>query len=70
MNEQSRLDDVEVRIAHLERGLQELSDVIVRQQKALDHAMERQQRLAERLAALQSDDDSEAATRTEIPPHY
>jgi uncharacterized coiled-coil protein SlyX len=71
MTDQSRLDDVEIRIAHLERGLQELSDVIIRQQKALDHAMERQQRLAERLtAALQSDADDEAATRTEIPPHY
>jgi len=53
MTENARLSEVEIRIAHLERGLQELSDVLIRQQKELDRAVERTRILADRLAALQ-----------------
>lgn len=69
MTEAARLDDLEIRIAHLERGVQELSDVLVRQQKELNRAIERNQILSDRLAALQ-EGDAEAAAVTERPPHY
>jgi SlyX protein len=69
MTENARLNDLEIRIAHLERGLQELSDVLIRQQKELDRAVERNQILADRLAALQERDDASTALE-ERPPHY
>jgi SlyX protein len=69
MIENARLNDLEIRIAHLERGLQELSDVLIRQQKELDRAVERNQFLADRLAALQDGDDASTALE-ERPPHY
>jgi SlyX protein len=69
MIEDARLNDLEIRIAHLERGLQELSDVLIRQQKELDRAVERNQCLADRLAALQDGDDASPALE-ERPPHY
>jgi SlyX protein len=69
MTETARLDDLESRITHLERALQDLSDVLVRQQKELDRAHERNEVLAERLAALQ-DDAEGPLTLEEPPPHY
>jgi SlyX protein len=69
MTENARLNDLEIRIAHLERGLQELSDVLIRQQKELDRAVERNQVLADRLAALQDSDDASTVLE-ERPPHY
>ena len=68
MIEPARLHDLDMRIAHLERGLQELSDVIVRQQKEIDRVAERNQVLAQRLAALQECDDG--LNLEERPPHY
>ncbi|HEY5101242.1 MAG TPA: SlyX family protein [Steroidobacteraceae bacterium] len=67
--ESARLHDLEMRITHLERGLQELSDVLIRQQKELDRTVERNQVLAQRLAALQESDDG-TSVREERPPHY
>jgi len=69
MNEAARLNDLEIRITHLERGLQELSDVLIRQQNELDRCVERSRVLADRLAALQDSDD-ESAPPSERPPHY
>lgn len=66
--ETSRLETVEFKIAHLERAVQELSDVIYRQQQQLDNALAMNQRLREQL----EDIDSRTAdpTAVEIPPHY
>jgi uncharacterized coiled-coil protein SlyX len=69
MTEAARLNDLESRITHLERGLQDLSDVLVRQQKELDRAVERAKGLADRLAELQDDAEGSVA-REETPPHY
>jgi SlyX protein len=69
MTETARLNDLESRITHLERGLQDVSDVLVRQQKELDRAVERTKNLAERLAAVQ--DEAQAPSGgEETPPHY
>jgi SlyX protein len=63
-----RIDALEFKVAHLERALQELSDVLYRQQRELDALRERSQSLSEQLQQL----DSRAADATgiEIPPHY
>jgi SlyX protein len=69
MTESARLDDIEFRISHLERSVEELSDGLIRQQKELDHALKRNEILAERLAALQDTGVGPIAS-AERPPHY
>jgi len=64
-----RLDAMEEKLAHLERAVADLSDVVARQQKDLDRALDRNQRLMEKIAALESD-FGPSATAHEKPPHY
>jgi len=64
-----RLDAIEEKLAHLEQAISQLSDVVARQQKELDSALERNQRLVEKLAAIESD-FGPSATAHEKPPHY
>ena len=64
-----RLDAIEEKLAHLEQAVSELSDVVARQQKELDRALERNQRLIDKIAALESD-FGPSATAHEKPPHY
>lgn len=64
-----RLDAIEEKVAHLERAVSELSDVVARQQKELERALERNQHLQEKLAAIESD-FGPSATAHEKPPHY
>lgn len=68
----ARLETIELKIAHLERTVQELSDVLYRQQRQLDALDAQHRRLLERVenAAAESADAADAATRIEIPPHY
>ena len=64
-----RLDAIEEKLAHLEQAVNQLSDVVARQQKELELALERNQRLMEKLAAAESD-FGPSATAYEKPPHY
>jgi SlyX protein len=64
-----RLDSIEEKLAHLERAVAELSDVVARQQKELDRALDRNQHLMNKVAALESD-FAPSATTHEKPPHY
>jgi SlyX protein len=66
MNE--RIDTLEFKVAHLERALQELSDVLYRQQRELDALRDRNQRLVEQLQQLE--DRAGDPNAVEIPPHY
>ncbi len=69
MNDSKRLEDLESQLAYLERGNQELGDVVYRQQQALDTLAARVERLAEQLrAALEQGPEHAAAD--EKPPHY
>ena len=52
----------------LERALQELSDVLYRQQRELDALRERAQQLVQQVQSLE--DRGADPTRVEIPPHY
>jgi len=64
-----RIEAIEEKLAHLERAVNQLSDVVARQQKELDRALERNQRLQVKLAALESESGA-SATAYEKPPHY
>ncbi len=64
-----RIDVLEEKVAFLERTVAELSDVLARQQKELDRALDRNTRLMEKIAALESD-FGPSATAYEKPPHY
>jgi uncharacterized coiled-coil protein SlyX len=63
-----RLDAVEFKIAHLERAVQELSDVLYRQQQQLDAALAMNQRLRQQLEEIEGRATDPAPV--EIPPHY
>ena len=64
-----RLEDLELKLAYLERANQELSDVVYRQQQALDGLRERLERLADQFQA-QAEHGGEYSAEDEKPPHY
>ena len=64
-----RLEAIEIKLAHLEAAVAEISDVVARQQKELDRALDRNQRLIEKIAAIESESGT-SATAYEKPPHY
>ena len=69
MSDSARLEALEFKLAHLERGLQELSDVVIRQQKDLDRLALLNQQLSRQLEAMR--EEAEAGKDPhEIPPHY
>ena len=68
MNDTARVEAIEFKVAHLERALQELSDVVYRQQREIEALLDLQRRLREQVEDLDSrraDPDA-----VEIPPHY
>lgn len=69
MSPTDRIEQLEEKLAFLERAVNELSDVVARQQKELDRATDRHQRLMDKLAAMESDFGA-SATAEEKPPHY
>jgi SlyX protein len=68
VTDDARIELLEFKIAHLERALQELSDVLYRQQRELDEVRARAQRLVEQVQQLEDRDYD--PNRIEIPPHY
>lgn len=68
MSHEARLESLEIKVAHLERALQELSDVLYRQQQRLDDHEARYQRLIDRAEA--ADQQSPLEAKFEVPPHY
>jgi SlyX protein len=64
---ETRLQDLEIRMAHQDQTIAELNDVITAQWKKLD-ALERQlHRLGEELEAMES---GESPAANQKPPHY
>lgn len=66
MNEQ-RTEDLEVRYAHLELLVQELSEVVWKQQRELDQLRETVRGLKDR---FQGEPGLVDASREDLPPHY
>lgn len=66
--EASRLETVEFKLAHLERAIQEMSDVVYRQQRQLETVLEAGRQLRRQLEEIEG--RSADPTAVEIPPHY
>ncbi len=69
MTHPDRLEALEFKLAHLERGLQELSDVVIRQQQDLGRLLLRNQQLMEQLEDLREQGEGQKDPH-EVPPHY
>lgn len=71
MNTEEKLVDLETRYSYQEDLLQQLNDIVTKQDGKIE-LLEKQIRLmAERLRDLQSESpQSPASTDHEIPPHY
>jgi uncharacterized coiled-coil protein SlyX len=67
MTDAERLETLEFKLAHLERAVQELSDVLYRQQLELDRVLEINRQLRNQVEELES---RASAGGVEIPPHY
>lgn len=66
----ARVENLEIKCAHLEKAVQELSDVVYRQQLELDRVLTRSLELQSQVEALEAAADQPAGPRAEIPPHY
>lgn len=69
MPDSTRFEELELKLAYLERANQELSDVLYRQQQALDGLAGRLERLADRMESLETRPREYSLTE-EAPPHY
>ncbi len=54
MTDENRFESLEIKIAHLEKAVQELSDVIHRQQQQIDRLSAASQHLMQQLAVVDS----------------
>ena len=71
MSEPARLEAIEIKCAHLEYTVQQLSDALYRQQQQLDRLIARHEEFAEALERLGgAAGQATSATEPEIPPHY
>lgn len=66
---EATLEELQIKIAFLERASAELSDVVFRQDREIQRLAAQLQHLAQRLSAAQSDDAPRPPDQ-EIPPHY
>jgi SlyX protein len=64
-----RLTEIEIKIAHMEQSLNELSDVVYRQQQLLDRLHAQFDKLAETVASAEVRPGPTDAS-AEKPPHY
>ena len=64
----ARLEAIEIKIAHLEATVAQLSDELVLQQRELEAVRTRNARLSDQIAALEQ--PAVSATAIEKPPHY
>jgi SlyX protein len=69
MTHDARLETLEIKLAHLEHALNQISDVVARQQRELDAAQQRARQLKAQLEALEGS-GAASASAIEKPPHY
>lgn len=65
-----QVDTLEEKLAHLQRAMEEMSDVIARQDSEIALLTRRVQMLMEREAERQADQTGGVVLGDERPPHY
>lgn len=68
MSAEQRLTDLEIRFAHQERTIEELSDMVAAQGRTIDLLTERVRRLVERVREVEAWRPSPSDDKP--PPHY
>ncbi len=63
-----RVEALEIKVAHLERTTQQLSDELFRQQREIEALQMLNRQLLQQLQGLE--DGAADPNRVEIPPHY
>ena len=66
---ENSLEQIQTKIAFLERANTDLSDVVFRQQREIQELVAKLQELSQRLSAAESG-DATRAPQDERPPHY
>ena len=69
MNE-SRLTDLESTLAFQERTIQDLSDVICRQQQDIDGLAKQIKKLVQKMEQSETLGDAGGEAESTVPPHY
>lgn len=69
MSEPTRLELIEIKLAHLERAVSELSDALVHQQREIEGLSARNRQLKDQLESLEAGTGA-SADGFEKPPHY
>jgi uncharacterized coiled-coil protein SlyX len=69
MSDSARLEQIELKIAYLERAVNELSDTVLHQQREIEALRARERELKEQIALLETP-SSDSADPFEKPPHY
>lgn len=70
MTDTGRLEAVEFKLAHLERALNDINEVVVRQQREIEQLRAALRQAALRLQSLDDQFGGASATDPEKPPHY
>ena len=68
MAEESRLETLEFKVAHLEDSVQRLGDLAYEQARLIDAVLERHRQLLRQVETLEG--KNEERVPVEIPPHY
>jgi uncharacterized coiled-coil protein SlyX len=69
MTEPTRLDQIEIKLAHLERALTELNDAVIRQQREIELLTARNRQLKDQLELVEGGGGA-TGEGFEKPPHY
>lgn len=65
----SRLTEIETRLAYAEHSVSELSDLVYAQSQTIDRLSEQCRQLRERVTAL-GEPGERLTPKDEVPPHY
>jgi uncharacterized coiled-coil protein SlyX len=68
MTHTDRFEAIEIKLAHLERSLQELGQTVMRQQRDIENISAQNHAMRRQLESL--DADAANVDRMEKPPHY
>jgi uncharacterized coiled-coil protein SlyX len=69
-NKETRIDELEARLAQQDHSIVELSDEVYQQQKQIANLEIMVRHLAERLQQLEPEQSQSGGSEDEIPPHY